>query len=284
MADNGLEHGGLEHRVRAALRAEVAEVRAPAALLAGVRRRYARRVAVRRVGFGAAAVGLAAAAFPLAVPVGTTLPPAPSALPSAGPVPQPLNAAYVREQVTKAVHAVAGSVVYERAVVTKGDKFSEPGQEALYERWLAADTSQFRLRVTIGGAPVADLSRGLAGDVLVDYRQRTYWSRPGVSDVSGFEEVKAPQQIAQDVAAGVMTVTGPGEPINGQATIKLRSDPAKAEIPLDLWVDAKTYVPVRFQFQQPDSAPFDLTWLPPTAENLAQLTTTVIPDGFRRIP
>jgi hypothetical protein len=51
-----------------------------------------------------------------------------------------------------------------------------------------------------------------------------------------------------------------------------------------LWVNAKTFLPVRFSFG-PNAATVDFRWLPPTAANLARLHVT-IPAGaaMRRLP
>jgi hypothetical protein len=46
-----------------------------------------------------------------------------------------------------------------------------------------------------------------------------------------------------------------------------------------MWVNATTYLPVRWQWLQDGSTAFDVTWLPPTPENLDQLTAP-IPPGF----
>jgi hypothetical protein len=249
--------------VRAVLHEEVVDVTAGPALLAGVRRKHKRRALTRRLVFVASA---AAAAVAVAVPL---------AVPSEPPV----NAAHVMESTTSALDGVLDDVVYERAVVTEGDKYSKPGEEAVYERWLAADGSTFRLRVTVAGQPVVDLSRDSGADVFVDYQNRTYRAVPG-SEVSPGEQddVWTPKEIQQAIAHGEITVVGPEE-VSGKPAVKLHAAERKGSVPMDLWVDATTYLPVRWQWQQEGSSPFDVTWLPPTPANLAQLTT-VIPDGF----
>jgi hypothetical protein len=150
----------------------------------------------------------------------------------------------------------------------------------LYERWLAGDGSTFRLRVTIDGRPVVDLSRDHVADVFVQYGDKTYRAFPG-SEPSAPEhdDVWTPKEIQDAIAQGRIEVVGPGEPVNGKETVQLRTVPGKADVPMDLWVDTTSYLPVRWQFRQGGSTLFDVSWLPPTPENLAQLKT-VVPPGF----
>jgi hypothetical protein len=250
--------------VRALLHEEVADVTAGPALLAGVRRGHRRRTLTRRLVLVASVAAATAVAVPLA------LPDQPEA---------PVNAAYVTERTTSALDGVLDDVVYERAVVTEGDKYSEPGQAAVYERWLAADGGTFRLRVTIEGQPIVDLSRDSGADVFVDHRDRTYRARPGTEMPPGEQDdLWTPEEIQEAIANGEITVVGPEE-VGGKPVVKLHLKTRKVAVPMDLWVDATSYLPVRWQLQQEGAAPFDVTWLPPTPANLAQLTT-VIPDGF----
>lgn len=267
--------------VRAVLHDEVTDVTAAPSLLATVRRRHRRRVLARR--FGGVAVPVLAVAVAVAVvltPSADTTPPRQTAT---GAVPEPTDAAYVKQQLTTALDGVLDAVVYERAVVTKGDKYSAPGEAALYERWLAGDGSSFRLLVTKNGEPIVDLSRDRVADVFVDHRDRTYRAFEGVEpSAPEYDDVWTAAEIQQAIADGKLTVVGPGEPVNGTATVALRSEVGKGDVPMDLWVDAVTYLPVRWQYLQDDSTPFDVTWLPPTRENVARLTTTIPPD-YRRM-
>jgi hypothetical protein len=55
-----------------------------------------------------------------------------------------------------------------------------------------------------------------------------------------------------------------------------------------IWVSPGTYLPVRVVVRSGPCTLFpqqtaDITWLPPTAQNLAKLTVP-IPAGFRRVP
>ncbi|GGN13793.1 hypothetical protein GCM10011609_63000 [Lentzea pudingi] len=244
--------------VRAVLHAEVAGVTADsAALLASVRRGRSRRrwpwLALPLVAAAAAAVVLL-------------------------PAPQPVPVTVASERVSTALEGVRGMVIHEQAEV-QGDKYLEPGQRGLSERWHAADGSAFRYRVSVDGRTVVDLSRSAAGDVFADHRTRTFRSRPGESPA---DEVWTPERIQKAIAAGTVTVDGP-EVIGGKDTVRLTVAAAKAEPGLRMWVDASTYLPVRWVWEQDGARAFDVTWLPPTPENLAQLRTQ-IPAGFTEEP
>lgn len=264
--------------VRALLREEVADVAAGPAMLAAVRRTRARRTIRRRL---LLAVPVAAAIAVVATSVLTTTPPAQEARETReSPPPDPVNAAYVKEKTTAALDGVLDNVIYEHAIVTEGDKYSKRGEPALYERWLAGDGSTFRLRVTIDGRPVVDLSRDHVSDVFVQYGDKTYRAFPGAEpSAPEHDDVWTPKEIQDAITNGRIEVIGPGEPVNGKETVQLRTAAGKAEVPIDLWVDATSYLPVRWQFRQDGATLFDVTWLPPTPENLSQLKT-VIPPGF----
>lgn len=263
--------------VRALLHEEVADVTAGQEMLAAVRRARTRRAVRFRL---ALAVPLTAAAAVFASGVLTAPPPSTGSRQSPPSTAEPVNAAYVKERTSEALNGVLGDVIYEHAIVTEGDKYSRPGEEALYERWLAGDGSTFRLRVTIDGRPVVDLSRDHIADVFVHYGDQTYRAFPG-SEPSApqHDDVWTPKEIQDAIAQGRIEVVGPGEPVNGKETVRLRTVPGKADVPMDLWVDATSYLPVRWQFRQEGSTLFDVSWLPPTPENLAQLKT-VVPPGF----
>jgi hypothetical protein len=249
--------------VRAAMHEEVSSVAAPAALLSRVHKQLRGRRARRRL-----------VAVPVAAAVAVVVAVLPQETERA-----PVDLTHAAERTMTALDAVRDNVIHERAIVTTGDKYSRPGEQALYERWLAADGSTFRLRVTIDGDPVVDLSRDRVSNVFVDYRTRTYRSFPGMEpSAPQYDDVWTPEEIQQSLKNGTLTVTGAGDPVDNQPTILLHRDTRTAEVPLNLWVDATTYLPVRWQWVQDNSTPFDVTYLPPTPENRAALTTVIPPD------
>ncbi|WAL63835.1 hypothetical protein ORV05_22930 [Amycolatopsis cynarae] len=280
--DNGFDHA-LGDRVRTALRAEVGDVTAPPTLLADLRRQHTRRRVARRITFFATPVVAAAIAVAGVLTV-SDLGTSPSTSPGTSPMAAaPVNAAYVKEQTTKALDKEAHDVLYERGTDTSGGKYGKPGQRTVYERWYSADRSAFRVRVTVDGTVVEDESHGPDGGVYVDFRNRT-WRATSPSLQGGqilAEEVMTPGEIQQHLADGSLKVVGPGGTVNGRPTILLHRDPGKAEVPVDLWVDETSYLPVQFRYQQDDSFPFAMTLLPPTNDNLA-LLRTVAPQGFHQ--
>ncbi|MEU0883840.1 hypothetical protein ABZ345_34995 [Lentzea sp. NPDC005914] len=246
--------------VRTVLRAEVADVTTnPAALLASVKRGQTRRRWPWLV------VPLVAAAAAAAVLV-----------PQKQPEAAPIEVAHVLERTNAAMEGIRGMVIHEQAPSDERDKYFRPGEKGLSERWHAADGSAFRYRASVDGRTIVDLSRSAAGDVFVDHRARTYRSRPGESPE---DQVWTPEEIQKAIREGHITVVGPGEPINGTQTVRLDIASDKGGVATEMRVDANSYLPVRWRWVQDGGAPFDVTWLPPTPENLAQLKTQ-IPDGF----
>ena len=262
--------------VRAVMHEEVVDVTAPAAVLSAVHG----RLRTRRTRRWLVAIPVAAAVVVAVVtlPRAANTPPAAEHPPTTTHRPA-VNLAHATERTMSALDAVLDNVIYERATVTKGGKYSEPGEPALTERWLASDGTAFRFRVTIDGQPVVDLSRDTVSDVFVDYRTRTYRVFPGKEpSAPAYDDVWTPAEIQQSLDDGTLTVTGVGDPVNNRPTILLHRDTRKVEAPMNLWVDAETYLPVRWQWVQENSTAFDVTYLPPTPENRSQLTTVVPPD------
>jgi hypothetical protein len=263
--------------VRAVLQAEVADVTASPTLLADVHRAQARR---RTVGW-LWAVPVAAAVAAVAVVV-ALLPGGTPTTPVTPPLlPEPANAATVRERTSTALDSVLDSVIYERGTVAEGEKYFPPDKEGLSERWLAADGSSFRYRASVDGTTIVDMSRDRVSDVFVDYRTRTYRAAPGMaSPAPEYDDVWTPTEIKDAIDKGRIRVLGPGDLVNGKPTVRLRLAESTASPATDFWVDTVTYLPVRWQWRQSNPTLFDVAWLPPTPENLAQLTT-VIPPDFR---
>ncbi|MCX2949724.1 hypothetical protein [Lentzea sp. NEAU-D7] len=244
--------------VRTVLSAEVAGVTAnPAALLASVRRGRSRR---RWTWLAVPLIAVAAAAAVVLVPAPRPAVPAEVAL----------------QRTSSALEGVRGMVIHEQAPADDREKYFAPGEKGLVERWHAADGSAFRYRASADGRTIVDLSRSAAGNVFTDHRTRTFRAEPGESPDN---EVWTPERIQQAIRDGRITVAGPGEPIGGSPTVHLTIAGLKPEPTTQMWVDAATYLPKRWLWEQDGATAFDVTWLPPTPENLAQLRTS-IPDGF----
>ncbi|MET8764238.1 hypothetical protein [Lentzea sp. NPDC004782] len=251
--------------VRTVLRAEVIGVTADSpALLAAVRRKQSRR---RRAWL---AVPLVAAAAAAAVVLAPATPRTTA----------PIEVAQVLQQTKSALDGVRGMVIHEQAPAVQGEKYFKPGEKGLSERWHAADGSAFRYRASVDGRTIVDLSRSAAGDIFVDHRARTYRSQPG--ETPSDDDVWTPEKIQKAIKDGRITAAGPGDPINGTQTVRLSIAADKAGTATEMWVDATTYLPMRWRWLQDGASTFDVTWLPPTPENLAQLKTQ-IPDGFTEV-
>lgn len=206
-------------------------------------------------------------------------------VPAADPSPrggEPVNVAHVLERTSAALDGVGGHVIYERAVSAAGEKYFSPGEHGLSERWHAPDGSAFRYRASVNRVPRVDLSRNARAETFVDYRNRTYRTRPGdPPNPSQFDDLWTPEEIQKAITDGRGTVLGPGGPIHGIPTVRLTVEAeGKATVPTELWVDAKTYLPVRWRWlQEGPSSVFDVKFLPPTPKNLDKLTAP-IPPGF----
>ena len=72
--------------------------------------------------------------------------------------------------------------------------------------------------------------------------------------------------------------------VDGVEAIELTGRPG-SPISETIWVNPSTYLPVRVVVNSPfgPRQTADITWLPPTAQNLAYLTVP-IPAGFRPVP
>jgi hypothetical protein len=87
------------------------------------------------------------------------------------------------------------------------------------------------------------------------------------------------------VSCGILTDAG-RQRVDGAEAIELTSRP-DSPIPETIWVSPDSYLPVRVVTGPPAAKPgpwqtADITWLPPTAQNLAKLTVPV-PAGFRQV-
>jgi hypothetical protein len=88
------------------------------------------------------------------------------------------------------------------------------------------------------------------------------------------------------ISCGTLAVAGP-QRVDGIEAIELTSRP-DSRISETIWVSPGTYLPVRVMVHSAPGRPVvqetaDITWLPPTAPNLAKLTVP-IPAGFRQVP
>jgi hypothetical protein len=88
------------------------------------------------------------------------------------------------------------------------------------------------------------------------------------------------------ISCGALAAAG-HQRIDGIEATELASR-AGSLISETIWVSPATYLPVRVVVRRAPGSPVgqqtvDITWLPPTSENLAELTVP-IPAGFRQVP
>jgi hypothetical protein len=132
--------------------------------------------------------------------------------------------------------------------------------------------------------------------VWVDYAARTWFSftrdpvpAAVVSPVPADDSVALgaysdPSNLRAAVDKGWLTVIGQ-DSVNGAQTTHLRlSITSPKAVDIDVWLDDATYLPIRMVDGTPgyrDS--MELSWMPRTAANLAELTLSA-PAGFTRAP
>jgi hypothetical protein len=278
-----------------------ARARGPAAS----RRRLAlRSVAAAAAALAAGAVALAAIGVPGARRGGTE-----------GPA---VNTAYVVKRVDSALSAADPGAIAQMTVTTRSAAISG-GQTAATttEEWSYGDRWR---AVTYSGAGHLLSDEGFSTASVytaVSYRTRTWARQPGpgrhavrLSGPRGCGSVVAPlpllfqpglpggglsassppATVARDlrtaISCGTLAVAG-RQRVDGIEAIELTSSP-DSMISETIWVSPGTYLPVRVVTRPTPGTPgpwqtADITWLPPTAQNLARLTVP-IPAGFRRVP
>jgi hypothetical protein len=107
--------------------------------------------------------------------------------------------------------------------------------------------------------------------------------------VPGTDSATVAADLRTAISCGTLTVVG-RQRVDGVNAIKLRPRHSRAGLaalaqPVEtVWVNARTYLPVRMTVgQQSQRWTADISWLRPTAGNLAKLTAP-IPAGFRQVP
>jgi hypothetical protein len=264
----------------------------------------------RRLLLGAPlAAGLAAAVVIVAVVGGV---PGARHNGTAGPT---VDAAYVIKRVDSALNA-AGSGEIAQMTVTITRSAAIPGGTivtATSEEWSYGD--QWRsVGYSPTGQPVDDQGFSAASVYTqVNYLTRTWARQPGpgrptatASGPRGCERMIAPlpsigfatssltvaRSLRAAVSCGTLAVVG-WQRVDGIEAIELASRTGSM-IPETIWVSPGTYLPVRMVIR---SAPghalvlgepvlrltADITWLPPTAQNLARLTVPIPPEFPRAV-
>ena len=131
------------------------------------------------------------------------------------------------------------------------------------------------------GPPGCQSSPGAASPLLFAY------GLPGTRSSASSLPSTVTGELRAAVSCGGLTSVG-RQRVDGIETIELRSRPGSLASET-IWVNPRTYLPVRAAIRlalghlpgRPQMA--NITWLPPTPQNLAKLTVPV-PSGFRQVP
>jgi hypothetical protein len=268
-----------------------------------------RRLAVGSVAavaavLAAGAVGLATVGVPAAGPRGTERP--------------AVNTAYVVRRVDSALSAADPGAIAQMTVTTQATATSgRRAGQATAEEWSYGDRWRSVTYSAAGHLRYDEGSSGASVDTVVSYQTRT-WARqreagrpaalaPGAGGckpvaaalplllqpglpAGGLSASWLPSTVAKDLRAAVScgSLASAGtQRVDGIEAIKLTSSP-DSMIPETIWVSPGTYLPVRVVIRPVPGTPgptqsANITWLEPTAQNLAKLGVPV-PTGFRRVP
>ncbi|HEV2781196.1 MAG TPA: hypothetical protein VGX25_17580 [Actinophytocola sp.] len=132
--------------------------------------------------------------------------------------------------------------------------------------------------------------------VWVDYDLRK-WStghRTDRNPPSAIPDITDADSIRTAITDGTVELVG-RETVDGLDTLHLRLFGPNREYRIDMWVDSRTYLPVREiaakssggtgdqEFPSAHAVTTTYDWLPRTPDNLARLVLTP-PAGFERLP
>jgi hypothetical protein len=308
------------------LRHETAGVRADPNLGATLRRRQVRRTWTVRSAVAAAAVAVAAVAV-VATTAGRGGPEQTVAVDDGTPTPSStaaptsteeavLSAAYVRAATIEALGNAADYVIFSKTTYDSGyydtwtDKSTKRYRNDVYTT-LPALTTEPGDRSADDGPELRDVPRGPMrlqqshaaegppGDrkiTSVDYDKRWWSVSPEKVDLPTSAiglDVTDQDSVREAISDGTAELLG-HEEVNGIDTLHLRVIGSKREFRLDLWVDSKSYLPIKEdlvkssgpgpnEFSPEHNVATTYEWLPRTEENLKFLTLTP-PADFKRIP
>jgi hypothetical protein len=232
-------------------------------------------------------------------------------VPGSGSEGPAVNTAYIVRRVDSALSAAGPGDIAQVKVITHGADGSTAAQEWSYgDQWRSVTDSP-------SGHPAYDEGFG-PGSVytVVSYPTRA-WARhreagrqatpplgplgcgpviaafplfPSGLPVSDVAAGSLPAALARNLRAAISCgalVEAGRQRVGGTDAIKLTSRPG-SPISETIWVSPGTYLPVRVVVRPAAGTPgpwqtADITWLRPTAQNLANLHVPV-PAGFRQVP
>lgn len=290
------------------------DLRAPAGLIyRAQQRRRRRRLALLSAG-GAAALTAGAAAL-----VVTMVPRTASLNANAGTT---VDAAYVVKQVSSALNTAEPGDIAQLTITTTRPGLLPGGKATTTTAQEWSYGNQWReVTYSSPGYPAYDEgSNASSVYTLVNYQTKT-WARqagvgrpaalpaasfpdksgcaptfaafpvlfrlglPGIGSVASSAPATAATALRAAVSCGTLEVAG-HQQVDGVNAVELKSR-ANSLISETIWVSPSTYLPVRI-VARPSAGGFgvqqtaDITWLPPTDQNLAKLAVPV-PSGFRQV-
>jgi hypothetical protein len=282
---------GEESGLVAGLRAGIPELAPPPTLLPDLRRRYARRIALRRTGFAAMPVTLVVA-------VGVAAALVPHGPASVAPQLQSVqDAADVAAQVSKAITGANQDVLEESFAMTVTPMGSPvpAGHHGTVKIWLSMRTGQEHSTAYLDGQEIFDSGLSNSGQfTVVDPPHNTYLTFPNPGQHPELPHgTFTGDEIRSAMRSGKLAITARDQQIDGQSTIELtgtlvpkdeQGTTSPDAVPQRFWVNATTYLPVRMATQVSGTwgNDVDYSWLPPTADNEALLTVTVPAGATQR--
>ncbi|MBP2326596.1 hypothetical protein JOF56_006981 [Kibdelosporangium banguiense] len=296
------------------LRHELQDVRASPDLARKLRRRQAKRAWTIRTAIAVPATVVAVAAVMVATT--TTVQKSPSeAVNNPPPVENvPVeNVAQVQAQTIKAVSQAPQYVIQSKSTYAGGyydewvDKATQRYRNDVYNRSSGVSVPSSDRKMTLPAGPdtgppapihlnQSHAVSGPDGDqdmVTVDYDLKT-WSTDHMTDrkPTDIPDITDADSVRKAISDGTLELVGK-ENIDGIDTLRLRLYGPDRSYRIDMWVDGKTYLPVRNIATKGTGEPGDkefpasaattttYKWLPRTEENLARLVL-IPPPGFKK--
>ena len=301
----------VENLLREGMERFTADLRAPAGIIHQAAQRQRRRVALRSAaGVTALTAGTAAMALVLL----------PSAVRNAASGPA-VETAYVVRQVSGALTAAEPGDIAQMTITTTGNAlpsgmpttttaeewsydgqwrlvtYSSPGHAAYDEGATASSTYTLVSYLTKTWARQSGLGRptpfpsGSAAakhscaPTFTGFPLLFHFGLPGIGSYASSLPSTVATALRTAVSCGTLQVAG-RQQVDGIQAIELKSRP-NSLLAETIWVSPGTYLPVRVAVRATPGGPglkqtADITWLPPTKQNLAKLTVPV-PAGFRQV-
>ncbi|MFI5928632.1 hypothetical protein ACIA3K_22055 [Micromonospora sp. NPDC051543] len=211
--------------------------------------------------------------------------------------PEMLTVGYVAEQTANALGQLPGYVQHE----TAKHQGRDGKQASLIELWADRATSRERQDNKIYYGDVRSYTLALDGSTAVElnHDKKKWWTYQIASlkpvdsgQIQHLPPALNPKDLKRAVDSGKVTLVGK-ERLDGRQTVHLQwlggpdsaMDAAKtAEESMQIWVDAKSYQPVRVVNKLfSGTTTSDYEWLPRTKENLAKVTVWP-PADYRKLP